>query len=128
MRQWATVMAMAGATSRPPALISLALLRARLCQKVAAQRGGLPQDRAFTAGLFSVLDALLEVPMDQAVARLPLGDDVKAALVARAGVFGAVLAEVIAIEAGDLGVLAGIGADAYALASRWADEATAGVA
>ncbi len=74
VRQWATVVMLAGATSSPPPLISLALLRARLCQRLALERGGIPDDAAFMAGLFSVLDALLDVPMEEAVERLPLSE------------------------------------------------------
>ena len=121
VRQWATVMALAGATSRPTALISLALVRARLCQKVAAHRPGTSEDAAFMAGLFSVLDALLDLPMEEAVARLPLSDDLNGALLAREGAVGAILAEVLAIDRGSLDVLADIGANAYAEASAWAD-------
>lgn len=126
VRQWATVMALAGATSRPPALISLALVRARLCQKVAARCSGTSEDAAFMAGLFSVLDALLDLPMDQAVARLPLSQELNLALLAREGAVGKILDDVVAIEEGSLGVLVDIGASAYAEASAWADAITRG--
>ncbi len=121
VRQWATVMALAGATSRPPALISLALLRARLCEKVAARRTDTSPDAAFMAGLFSVLDALLDLPMEDAVARLPLSEELNVALLGRKGNLGEILEAVIAIEEGSLGVLAVIGCDAYVEASAWAD-------
>lgn len=125
VRQWATVMTLAGSTSRPPALISLALLRARLCQRVAAARGGVAEHAAFMAGLFSVLDALLEVPMDQALERLPFNAEINSALLGHDGPIGAILGEVVGIERGSLEVLAGIGgAEAYAEASAWADGAT----
>lgn len=124
VRQWAIVMVLAGATSRPSALISFALLRARLCQKVAAGRTGTSEDAAFMAGLFSVLDALLDLPMDDAVARLPLSEELNMALLGREGDLGEILDEVIAIEEGSLGVLTDIGGAAYAEASAWADAAT----
>ncbi len=123
VRQWATVMALAGATSRPPALISLALLRARLCQMSAAERTGVSHDAAFMAGLLSVLDALLDVPMDQAVKRLPLSEELSAALLSREGALGDILERVTAIERGSLEGLDDIGAEAYARASAWADGA-----
>lgn len=123
VRQWAIVMVLAGATSSPPALISLALLRARLCERLAAERGGIPVDAAFMAGLFSVIDALLNVRMDEALARLPLNDDLVAALLSREGPIGRLLEDVIAIEHGSVDVLAGIGVEAYAEASAFADRA-----
>ena len=125
VRQWATVMSLAGSTSRPPALISLALLRARLCQRVAASRGGVSEHVAFTVGLFSVVDALLDVPMDQALERLPFSPEVKSALLGDEGPIGSILGEVVGVEGGSLQVLAGIGgAVAYAEASTWADGVT----
>ena len=123
VRQWAVVMLMAGATSSPPALISLALLRARLCQRLAADRGGIAADAAFMAGLFSVLDALLNVRMDEALSRLPLSEELMGALISHEGPIGRLLEDVIAIESGSLDVLAGIGAEAYAEASAFADRA-----
>ncbi len=123
VRQWATVMVLAGSTSSPPALISLALLRARLCQSFAAERGGVPDDTAFMAGLFSVLDALLDVRMELAVERLPLSEDLKAALLTHGGALGAVLSDVVSIEGGRLDVLAEVDAGAYAEASAYADQA-----
>ena len=125
VRQWATVMSLAGSTSRPPALISLALLRARLCQRVAAARGGVPEHAAFMVGLFSVVDALLDVPMDQALERLPFSAEVNSALLGHEGPIGSILGDVVQVERGSLEVLAGIGGPvAYAEASAWADGAT----
>ena len=123
VRQWATVMALAGATSRPPALISLALLRARLCQMCAADRTDVSGDAAFLAGLLSVLDALLDVPMDEAVTRLPLSEELSAALLGREGALGDILERVTASERGSPEALEGAGAEAYARASAWADAA-----
>lgn len=125
VRQWATVMTLAGSTSRPPALISLALLRARLCQRAAAARGGVAEHAAFTAGLFSVLDALLDLPMDRALERLPLSAEINSALLGHDGALGHLLGEVVGIEQGSLDILADIGgAEVYAEASAWADGAT----
>ena len=123
VRQWATIMVLAGSTSSPPALISLALLRARLCQRLAAERGGIPADTAFMAGLFSVLDALLDVRMELAVERLPISEDLKAALLAHEGALGALINDVVSIEAGRLDVLAEVDVNAYTEASAYANEA-----
>ena len=121
VRQWATVMTLAGATARPPALIALALLRARLCETSATERGGVCSNAAFLAGLLSVLDALLDVPMHEAVARLPLTDELSAALLDREGPLGQLLERVTAIEEGSLELLDEIGSERYAQASAWAE-------
>ena len=121
VRQWATVMTLAGASSSPPALVSLALLRARLCQVSAVESGRASGEAAFMAGLLSVLDALLDVPMDQALAQLPLNGELTVALLDRSGPLGEVLDRVTAIESGSLDLLEHMGPEAYAEASAWAD-------
>jgi EAL and modified HD-GYP domain-containing signal transduction protein len=127
VRQWAIVMAIAGAGRHPAALVSLALLRARLCQGIAAARGH-AEGAAFMVGLFSVLDALLDIPMVDALGRLPLTHEVNEALLGHGGPLGEILDGVVNAERGGLAILAEIGADAYQEAATWADAAAAAAA
>src|SRR5690606_29615894 len=53
---------------------------------------------AFTAGVFSVFDALTDIPMDALVGPLPLDDTVKAALVERSGPIGDILDAAVSYE------------------------------
>ena len=122
VRQWSIVMVIAGAGQQPAALVSLALFRGRLCQRIAAGRG-LSEEAAFTAGLFSVLDALLHVPMADAMRRLPLAPDVRDALLAHDGPIGEVLHGVLAAERGESGLLPDVDPDVYGEAAVWADAA-----
>ena len=57
-------------------------------------------------GLFSHLDALLGVPLDEALAELPIGDDVKQALLEGTGELGDVLSMVIDYCEGNLADIA----------------------
>ena len=66
VRRWATMMVLAGVSDRPSHLLELGLLRARLCELVAARTPGAEPDRAFTVGLFSVVDSLLGMRMPTA--------------------------------------------------------------
>jgi EAL and modified HD-GYP domain-containing signal transduction protein len=100
VQQWATLLAMAGIPDRPAELLTTALLRARTCQTLAADtKDGCP-DRGFVVGLFSILDALLGVPMDEVLELLALDRDVADALESRSGAEGAALAAVVAYEHG----------------------------
>jgi c-di-GMP phosphodiesterase len=56
--------------------------------------------RAFTTGLFSVLDALLEAPMEDVLTALPLEPAVADALLYGEGAEGAALGAVLAYERG----------------------------
>jgi EAL and modified HD-GYP domain-containing signal transduction protein len=58
------------------------------------------QDSAFTVGLFSLLDAILDLPMDQVVQQLPLEADLEAALTSRTGPYGHMLETIIQYENG----------------------------
>jgi len=82
-------------------LIHLALFRARMCELL-ADAAGVPRGRGplFLIGMFSVLDQLLETPMEMLVSSMELAPDVKAALLKREEFYGQVLNLVEAYERG----------------------------
>lgn len=98
LRALASVLAMARIEGKPSELMTLALVRARMCELLAARSGRADPQAAFTAGLFSVLDALLDQPMDELLEELPLADEVAAALARREGPVGAILDCVLRYE------------------------------
>jgi c-di-GMP phosphodiesterase len=137
VRRWATLMALSGADDKPHELIVTALLRGRMCEGIGralpegpSTAGG--QDACFTVGLLSVMDALLDVPLAQALQPLALAEASSAALLQRQGPMGAALSAVLAYERGELaearrhvpGVPLG---ELYFNAIAWADAASAGV-
>jgi EAL and modified HD-GYP domain-containing signal transduction protein len=64
-----------------------------------AEASGIPDvDRAFLVGLFSVLDAMLERPMEQILRSLPLAPDIVDAVLRRQGDLGRILRGVIEYE------------------------------
>ena len=69
----------------------------------------------FTVGVFSVLDALADRPMQDIVKTLPLSEDTAEALVDRAGVKGEVLESAIAYERAEWERLPDVGIDARSL-------------
>src|SRR3954451_22489824 len=129
VRRWAMMLVLAEATDRPTHLLELGLLRARLCELVAARTPGAEKDRAFTVGLFSVVDSLLGTRMAQLLDDLPFDERTTLALGEHAGPEGRLLAGVLAYEAGDFDgcVQAGVSlmdiARAYRDALDWTDGA-----
>lgn len=86
-------------------LTQAALVRARLCELI-AQGAVVPGSRrdsgtAFMVGLFSVIDALLRMPMSEVLARVDLSDDVRRALLERQGSYAAPLFLAEAYEQGN---------------------------
>jgi c-di-GMP-related signal transduction protein len=100
LRGWLQLMVFADLAGEPSELFAAALVRARACELLAAERDGLDSDTAFTTGLVSSLDLLLGEPIEWVVARMGLGDDLHFALTAGAGPLGALLDAVRGYEQG----------------------------
>lgn len=132
--RWIMLFALSEMTDRPQHLLNTAVHRARVCELLAREYPDAVPERAFSAGLFSVLDALLGRPMGELIADLCLDDRLAGAITDHRGPEGQVLAAVLAYECGDFAACAQHGvrllnaADAYWHAAEWADYATAMVA
>src|SRR3954452_1297769 len=98
VKRWATLLAMAEVDDKPNELIVTALVRAKMCELAAGSLPAREREEFFTTGMFSVVDALLDSPMDVVLASLPLSDEVKAALHRHQGPKGVVLSAVLAYE------------------------------
>ena len=99
--RWLTLLLFSSGTVDPRsrALLQNALVRARMMELLGENK--LPpteREGLFIVGIFSLLDALLNVPMDQALERLKLPDPVVAALVRREGIYAPFLSLVVACE------------------------------
>ena len=131
VRKWSTLLAMSDFDDKPHELIVTALVRGKMCELAAASRPTREREEYFTVGMFSVIDALLDSPMDIVLASLPLSDELKSALNHHQGPKGVVLQAVLNYERArfeDLKALAppGVSAqDIYQWAISWAREASA---
>ncbi len=105
VRRWTLLLALSGLADSPHHLLELGLERARFCELLARHDATSTPERAFTAGLLSVLDALLDQPMHQLLAELSLDDNLAAALLHRHGPEGHLLATVEAYEHGNFEAL-----------------------
>jgi EAL and modified HD-GYP domain-containing signal transduction protein len=126
IRRWGLLLALSGLRDAPSHLLNMAMLRARMSELLAPAMKATP-DRAFTAGLFSLLDALTGRPMSELVGELSLDSRLSNALVEHAGPEGAVLSATLAYERGAFEDAAAhapaeLLADAYTQALRWSDQ------
>lgn len=79
-RRMATLAVAVELNSGPsPEILRLALQRARFCE-VAAPFCGLNPTEQYLLGLFSLLDAMLQTPMEQALAQISVAGPIRAAL------------------------------------------------
>jgi len=102
MRNWIFTMAVSGMDERPPELLRQALIRAHMCEKLARAIKPELQEMAFTAGLFSLLDALMNVSMAYVLEHLPLAIEIREALLEGTGPFASILDQVRHWEQGEL--------------------------
>jgi c-di-GMP phosphodiesterase len=101
LRHWVTLMALSGLEGRPPEVLTLALVRAKMCEALGASLPGTSSSVWFTAGLFSSVDLFVEAPLKDVLASLPLSPEIVAAVTNGAGRLGAGLSAVLAFERGD---------------------------
>jgi EAL and modified HD-GYP domain-containing signal transduction protein len=126
VKRWATLSVLASVDDKPTELTVTALIRARFCELAGEQLGiGAPAE-LFTLGLFSVIDGMMDAPMHDVVASLPLADDMRSALVLRQGPKGQLLECVASLEVGEDDhahtIVPGAG-DLYLEAVIWANTA-----
>ncbi|MGX2042181.1 EAL and HDOD domain-containing protein [Methylocaldum sp. MU1018] len=91
IQRWASLISLASFSGRSIEVVKTALIRARMCESLAASLKLPSTEQFFLVGLMSTIDQLLEIPLDDAVASLPLSREVKNALVSHAGLAGEAL-------------------------------------
>jgi EAL and modified HD-GYP domain-containing signal transduction protein len=101
VRNIACVMLLAHVADKPRELMITAMLRARMCEELARMGAAGTTHRAFTVGLFSMLDALVDQDLRDVVAPLPLHQDIHEALIHHTGELGVQLEHVLAYERGE---------------------------
>ena len=126
VRRWATLSVLAGIDDKPTELTVTALVRARFCELAGEPLGIAAPAELFTLGLFSVLDAMMDAPMTDVVASLPLAVEMREALVARKGKRGILLDCVTALETGEISEMPSIverAGEIYLESLMWASSA-----
>lgn len=128
VRNWATLLLLSQIDDhKPRELMTIALIRARMCELLSVTNRAIDSNQAFTTGLFSLLDAMLDLPMENLLDQMPLSLPIKLALLQREGPLGRLLDDVIRYERGEWDGLVqheAVSIDyngAYLAAVSWAD-------
>ena len=72
------------ATDKPGELATLSLVRASFCESLIGLAGLRQQSEAFLMGMFSLLDALLDQPLQEALVSVSVGSGITQALLGTA--------------------------------------------
>lgn len=100
IRKWVSiVVAISISTDRPDELIASALTRARTCEALAVATGE-DANGAFMVGIVSLMDAILDRPMDLVISQLPLTPQCKDALRTGTNEIGKLLRLAVGCERG----------------------------
>jgi EAL and modified HD-GYP domain-containing signal transduction protein len=99
IRDWFVVIALTNIDDKPNELILMTLQRAAMMKSL-SKDFQVNSDVAFTTGLFSLIDAIMDQPMSTILNALSLSKDITSALIAGEGSLGELLTTVILYERG----------------------------
>ena len=98
IRLWASLLMFTKMEDKPRELMITAIVRGAMCERLGASAKKARKETFFTVGLLSVLDALLDCSMEEALEQLPLVEEIRNALLRGEGAAGEALACVLAYE------------------------------
>ncbi|MBD3671448.1 MAG: HDOD domain-containing protein [Gammaproteobacteria bacterium] len=128
IKNWASIIALSSMTEKPVELINQSLIRAHMCQLLAENTDADEPSSYFLAGLFSSLDALLDMPMDDVIKNMPVIDEVKHALLNEGGEINNILQLTLNYEKGnwlavqDADMEGRSASHAYLKSLKWAED------
>ncbi|WP_299195686.1 HDOD domain-containing protein [uncultured Amphritea sp.] len=94
LKRWCALIAFSGEMGKPDELTRHTLIRARMCELMAATHAGLSESSAFMMGIFAGLDALLDTPKEDILKQVVLSDALVAAIQFGDGDYGELLTTV----------------------------------
>lgn len=100
LQSWISLLMLSAAKDKPTELFQTSLIRAKFCELVGARVNDFSKDSYFTVGLFSCLDAVMDMSLDDLLKELNFDPSIKQALLEEHGSLGVALSAVKAIEQG----------------------------
>lgn len=101
LKNWVMLFSMKNISDKPVEILESGLIRARMAEELAKASSDISSQSAYTAGLLSILDCLLNKPMVELIEQITLAEEIKGALISSKGPLGKLLAVVIAYEKGE---------------------------
>lgn len=100
LKKWIMLFSMKNISNKPIEILESGLIRAHMAEELAKSSLNIYSQSAYTAGLLSILDCLLNKPMPELIKQITLADEIKNALINKSGPLGHLLSLVIAYEEG----------------------------
>lgn len=103
IKHWASLLALSNLDDKPHALREQTMLRAKMCEFLGEKIKPEKKDLFFTVGMFSMMDAFFDAPLEELLTSISLADEITTALLRQEGVLGFVLKASLAYEQGNWG-------------------------
>ena len=100
LKCWVQLLSLSSVSDKPQELFIKAIHRAKFCQMIAEASKTADPDACFTAGLISMMPALMDVSRVCLLSQLPLSQELEGALLSFEGEVGSILKTVIDYELG----------------------------
>lgn len=129
LRNWVSIMVMAGLDDKPLHLVNMALYRAKFCEMMAEQKQIRNADSCFTVGMLSLLDVMTDTQLDEVLEKLTVSDEIKSALLGDDSEMSQLLKQAVKLERWaeqpetPIDELPEAEREIYRQAIAWADEA-----
>jgi c-di-GMP-related signal transduction protein len=102
LQSWVSLLLLCGKGETSEEELSTALMRARMCELAAGTVDPKLSESAFTAGMLSTFDVLLQIPLEDVLRYLPLDDELQKAVLEKEGPLGRLVADVADTQLGRL--------------------------
>ncbi len=101
IKSWIMMFALANIDDKPEELMTMALIRARVCELFAREAGLENVDTFFAVGIFSILDVMMDTSIEQVLESMSMSEEMCTALVYHKGDRGEALRCAIELEYGN---------------------------
>ncbi|WP_339642438.1 HDOD domain-containing protein [uncultured Porticoccus sp.] len=101
VRRWVNVLTLATLSGKPGASFQQALIRGKMCELTALQCGE-QAGNLFLIGMLSSLDSMLDIPLAEALEQMPIGEQMRQAILFQEGPAGDILNDVLSYERWEL--------------------------
>lgn len=91
IRNWISLILVSSLDEVTYDLLERTLIRAKMCQLLARSSGLVNSQQAYTVGMFSALDAILNEPMASLLSKIQLSEELNDALLHKRGILGQLL-------------------------------------
>lgn len=105
LKRWINILMLSSLSDKPMVVMQNALIRGKMCELL-AKLVGQRTENFFLIGMLSSLDSILDIPIEEALEQLPLGEDISEAILERKGLGGEALNCVLGYERWETGAIA----------------------